>query len=143
MAEFTLPSGLEVETREVSLFALIGTGQIPNALLPAIRGFLSGGEVDQDEVKDALKDPESMQEFVAFFLNYAKRAMVKPKLVESDPGPGELSFFDLSDTDYVALFYYSQAKANAQVGELVPFRDEPGADARGSGDGAPLAPPAV
>ena len=143
MAEFTLPSGLEVETREVSLFALIGTGQIPNALLPMLRGFISGGQVEADEMRDALADLDSMQEFVRFFIEYAKRAMVKPKLVEGDPGPGEVNLFDLSDTDYVALFYHSQAGPNEKVAEVAPFRQEREADGRSGGDGPPVAPPAV
>lgn len=140
----TLPSGLEVELRDVSLFALIHTGQIPNSLLPMVRGMAAGSAPDPREIEASLAAEGAIQQYVSFFIHYAKRAMVTPRLVDDDPSEGEISIWDLTDTDYVALFARSQlADKTEEVGELAPFRPERGGDDAGGGDGPPMEPAAV
>ena len=137
----TLPSGLEVQLREVSLFALIHTGQIPNALLPVVQGMAAGTQPDPKEIEASLAAEGAIQQYVSFFINYAKRAMVSPVLVDEDPGEGEISIWDLSDNDYVSLF--AQSQLSERVVDVAPFRDERGVDDESGGNGSPLEPSPV
>lgn len=136
---FVLPSGIEVTTKEISLFALIHTGQIPNALLPLIKAGIAGTRVDPKEIEKTLQQDGALAQYVSFFIEYAKRCVVSPKIVEGDPGLEEINIFDLSDNDYVALFARSQfATKQAEAAELKPFRKEPGSDDQGGGHGPAL-----
>ena len=135
----TLPSGLEVELRPTSLFVLLKTGKIPAAFTPMVKAMVAGKQPSADDLEKQMKDLDTITEFASFYVDFAKMAMVSPKLVEGEAGEGEVSMMDLTDSDFVFIFIFTQ---KAKAADVEPFRGEGGEPDKAIGDGEDVQPPA-
>mgnify|MGYP000971814741 CR=1 FL=1 len=101
----TLPSGLTVQLRQVSMLDLAAKGEIPQTLKPQIDALMQGG----NKVKDVTLD--GLYKFVGVIDLVVGACLA---------GPEGLAVDELSYGDKVAIFNW----ANEASGKLQPFRRE-------------------
>lgn len=110
----TLPSGLEVKVKRISLLDLVGSGKIPNTLYGMVK------KVDSGKVK---LEPEALQELGPLLNAVAVGCLVEPAIAdtadETHIGVDELPF-----EDKLFLFQWS----NEEAKRLAPFRGEQAGD---------------
>jgi hypothetical protein len=102
--EFTLPSGLDVTLRKVSVMDLAQSGSVPETLRPTVGEMLARG-------KDLKVSLEELQQFGQVVDLVAQSCLVKPEGLEVK---------ELPWTDRQAIFTW----ANAPAAALTPFRRE-------------------
>ena len=131
MIETILPSGLKVKLRPISLVTLLGAGKVPGSFITMIKAIVAERGMDPDEIKAVLASEGDLADFASFYLEYAKMAVISPKLVEDNPGDGEVSLYDLTDSDFVTIFVTTQ-KAKAADTKL--FLEGGGKTDKAAGD---------
>lgn len=101
----TLPSGLTVQLRQVSMLDLAAKGQIPQTIKPQIDALMQGGgKLDKMSL-------DAMNKFVG---------VVDLVVGACLSGPEGLSLDELTYQDKIAIFNW----ANEMAGKLEPFRPE-------------------
>ena len=103
--EFTLPSGLDVKLRKVSMMDLAQRGSIPETIRPAVDEFITRGK----DGKIGLSDIQQFGEVIDL--------VTRSCLVE----PTDLDIDELTWSDKQAIF----AWANEQAAGLARFRGQP------------------
>jgi hypothetical protein len=113
--EWTLPSGLSVITRDVSIMDLALTGSIPEPLMTAIMNQAEKqGGVDLNVFK-------AFPEFGRLIDELVKLCMIEPQIAEVADDE-HIALLELNFSDRMAIFNW----ANREVAALEPFRKEPG-----------------
>ena len=109
---FTLPSGLPVRCRRVSLFDLVAQGEIPDDLSAEVNAQLSRKATQL-----------TLQDFSRFgaLVDLAAQAALTEPAVTGDPETGFVSIEELPMVDRIAIFNWANDTAQA----LKPFRSEP------------------
>lgn len=101
----TLPSGLTVQLRQVSMLDLAANGQIPQTIKPQIDALMQGGgKLDRMSL-------DAMNKFIG---------VVDLVVGACLAGPEGLSLDELTYQDKIAIFNW----ANEMTGKLAPFRPE-------------------
>ena len=101
----TLPSGLTVQLRQVSMLDLAARGQIPQTLKPQIDALMqSGGKLDKMSL-------DAVNKFVGVVDLIVGACLA---------GPDGLTVDELTYQDKIAIFNW----ANEVSGKLQPFRPE-------------------
>jgi len=103
--EYTLPSGLDVKLRRVSMLDLAQRGEIPETIRPAVDEFVARG-------KDNRVGVAEIQQFGEVVDLVARACLVEP---------AELDISELPFSDRQAIF----AWANEQAASLARFRGQP------------------
>lgn len=78
-SELTLPSGNVCQARRVDLSAMITSGRVPNALLPHMKGALTGKAPDAKDLKEVAVDEATVLEMLHLFDVVAIDVMVDPQ----------------------------------------------------------------
>lgn len=102
--EFTLPSGLDVKLRRVSLLDLVQAGKIPQTLHAPVSEMLK-------RKADATLELKDLQEFGKVLDLIVEACLI---------GPKGLQISELPAADKQEIFNW----ANEAAGKLVPFRDQ-------------------
>jgi hypothetical protein len=102
--EFTLPSGLDVKLRKVSMMDLAQRGSIPETIRPAVDEFITRG-------KDGRIGLSDIQQFGEVIDLVARSCLVEP---------ADLDLAELTWADKQAIF----AWANEQAAGLARFRGQ-------------------
>ena len=82
----TLPSGVTVKWRNPGgIRALMGTGKIPNSLLPIVEQALKGGkgvedQVEQDMLKSLEENPELIAEMTLMYDEVMIKSITEPRI---------------------------------------------------------------
>ena len=125
--ELTLPSGLTVRVKKVSVMDLAALGQIPAPLLAALG---DNSKKDTESVGGGQKEDEAMWVVV-------KAAVIEP-LIADEPDETHLGPDELPPGDRVVIFNW----ANAGAAPLEPFRQERKRDGRAARRGRDVPPAA-
>ena len=116
--ELTLPSGLAVQVRDVTMTDIALSGEMPNTLLDL---FL-------DETEDITKLPEAQQvrkmlesgkEFAALLDLIARKCLVSPRIGDA-AGEDTLTLDELPQADKMEIFNFANREAQA----VRSFREE-------------------
>jgi hypothetical protein len=100
----TLPSGLKAKVKETSIWELDPPGRIPDLFLPVVKGLTGIDPGAQEEIARLADDEDAVLEFSSFLLQYAQRALIKPKLtLGTGKRPGRVRVEDLTPLDFLVL----------------------------------------
>jgi hypothetical protein len=97
--EITLPSGMMARLRAVGLDAFLLTGQIPDALTPAILEAVEGGSADLP----AMESLSAARDYLHLLNAVCAAAFVSPRVVESPQADDEIALDDIDFEDKVWL----------------------------------------
>lgn len=131
-----LPSGMVVKLRNPGgLKAFLGTGDIPNSLMPIIQKALDKGknvDIQNELMSDGKLDPKLLNDMMKMMDNVAVMTMVEPNLQpepksEEDRSDDTLYVDEVPDDDKQYIFSW----ISGDVKDLETFREqrESGVDA--------------
>jgi len=116
----TLPSGLEMRLKKVSLTDLVMNGEIPNTLMGVFEEAQQEGDFDPDEFMKSF-DFSDFPKYAEVYSAVAKACAVEPK-IEDEPTDEALGIKELSYEDKKFIFDW----ANKGAKHLEGFRSEEG-----------------
>jgi hypothetical protein len=117
--EKTLPSGLQVRLRKVSLVDLVANGQIPNTLLSSIDDMRKQEGIDLDAMTADDIDIEEFPQYAGLYNAVALSCVIEPEIGQ-EPSDDVLGVEELPFDDRVFIFKW----ANGEAEKLESFREE-------------------
>ncbi len=116
----TLPSGLEMSLKRVSLTDLVMNGEIPNTLISVFEEAQQEGDFNPDEFMKSF-DFADFSKFTDVYNVVVKACAVEPPVLD-EPSDEALGIKEISYEDKKFIFDW----ANKGVAQLKKFRDEEG-----------------
>lgn len=123
----TLPGGLEVTVKRVSIIDLIASGQVPNTLLHEVEALGRGGSTEINL--------EEMPKYATAINLIVKACLVTPPVAD-EPDAEHLGVNELPLEDRMVIFEWAQADTK----KLQPFRAQPGSPVDNPQPGSDLPP---
>ena len=123
MQELTLPSGLKVKLRKITMTDMMLTGKLPNSIVHLADAASKNGA----RALDLEAVAKNAAEFTELLDLLVRQALVEPALGETADDE-HVTLAEISSDDKMAIFEF----LNGGAGESRPFRegeDEPAADA--------------
>jgi hypothetical protein len=117
LREVTLPSGLKVTLRSVTITDLALTGKLPESILAMANKADEGGK----EAVDLMEISRNAGEFTAMLDLLIRLSLVEPALGD-EPDEDHIALAEISSDDKMAIFN----TINGGAAELQPFREGEG-----------------
>jgi hypothetical protein len=128
---FELPSGLVAELKNPGgLRVFMGTGSIPNSLMPIVNNAVEGGvKPKTEDLQASSVDPETISDMMAMMDNIAVTCFVNPRVhavpEDNDDRDEELLYADdIEDEDKMFIFRW----VSGGTSDVERFRKEQASD---------------